>query len=241
MVFDFNIIFSVFPQLLQAAQVTLSLSFWILLVGLGLGLPIGLAHASSGPIGRLITASYMLVFRGTPPLVQLFIVYFGLAQFEAVRASVFWPVLRDAYWCAVIALGLNSAAYVATMFSGALRALPPGQSEAARALGMSWFATLVSVRAPQAFRIMLPSYGNEMVMTIKATALASTITVQDLMGRARSAVNDTYAPYEVLLSAAVIYIALTFTISRLVAWAERRVDPARHASTHASQPSLAQK
>lgn len=233
MILDFRIIADVFPALVVATHVTLSLSVFILALGLLLGLPMGLmATARNRPLSW-IAETYILIFRGTPPLVQLFVIYFGLAQFEAVRNSVFWPILRDAYWCAVIALGLNSAAYVGRMFGGALRAVPPGQTEAAQALGMSRLATLLTVRAPQAFRIMLPAYGNEVVMTLKATALASTITVQDLMGRARAAVNDTYAPYEVLISAAIIYLALTYGIGKVFGWLEHRLNPVRGAKAAA--------
>lgn len=224
---DVQIIAGVFPELLLATRVTLELTFWILVLGILIGVPMGLANTGQNRPLRWASEAYILVFRGMPPLVQLFIVYYGLGQFAFIRDSVFWPLLRDAFVCAVIALGMNSGAYVGRMFGGALRAIPKGQIEAAHALGMSSFAIFLTVRAPLAFRTMLPAYGNEVTMSLKATSLASTITVQELMGSARSAVNDTYAPYEVLISAAVIYLALTFGLSRLFGWLEIRLNPTR--------------
>ena len=227
MILDFNIIWNAIPPLLAATVTTLQLSVWILAVGLLLGIPIGILNIGNSRILRWLTEFYILIFRGTPPLVQLFIVYFGLAQFEAVRESFMWPLLRNAFWCAVIALGLNSGAYVARMFAGALKAIPVGQIEAAKALGMGPVAAFLTVRAPLAFRAMLPSYCNEVIMTVKATALASTITVQELMGRARSEVSDTYAPYEVLISTALIYLALTYSLTWAFDRLERHLNPTR--------------
>jgi len=227
MILDFQIIASVFPSLLSATKVTLALSLCILVLGVMIGIPLGLLNAGRNRVLRWLSEIYILIFRGTPPMVQLFVVYFGLSQFEAVRESFLWPVLRSAYWCAVIALGLNSGAYVARMFAGALRAIPAGQIEAAKALGLGPVASFLTIRAPLAFRTMLPAYCNEVIMTVKVTALASTITVQELMGRARSEVNDTYAPYEVLLSTAAIYLALIYGLSWFFAWLEQHLNPTR--------------
>lgn len=233
MILDFAIILDVLPALLAATLTTLLLTGCILVMRVVLGIPIGLLNIGRNPALRWLTEIYILIFRGTPPMVQLFIIYFGLSQFEAIRDSFLWPMLRSAFWCAVIALGLNSGAYVARMFAGALKAIPPGQIEAAKALGMGPVACFLTVRAPLAFRAMLPAYCNEVIMTIKATALASTITLQELMGRARSAVNDTYAPYEVLISTALIYLVLIYGLTWVFGWLERRLNPTRNAATGA--------
>lgn len=223
MAFDYSIVLESLPVLIGALLVTLKLTGCILLLGLLLALPVALANVSGNNSLYYISEFYILVFRGTPALVQLFIVYFGLSQFEFIRESFVWPVLREAFWCAVIALGMNSGAYTARMFAGALRNVPTGYVEAAQALGLSPIATFTTIKAPIAIRMILPTYGNEVILTLKATALASAITLQELMGRAELIVSETYAPYEVYISVGIIYLALTTIIGQGFAFAEKRL------------------
>ncbi len=222
---DTRIMLEAVPRLLGGMALTLELTLAVLLVGALLAVPIAMAHESRHRSLRLGARGYMLLFRGTPALVQVFIVYYGLGQFEAVRQSVFWFVLRDAFWCAVIALGLNSGAYTGRLLAGALAAVPRGQIDAARTIGLTEMGVLRWVQLPQALRLATPAYGNEVILTLKATSLASTITLLELMGTARVLVSDTFAPYEIFLMTGVVYLLLTFVITRAFGWIERRTRP----------------
>ena len=175
---------------------------------------------------RALPYGYIFFLRGTPLLVQLFLVYYGLAQFEAVRQSAFWPVLRDPYWCAVITLTLHTAAYIAEILRGAIQAIPPGEIEAARALGMSRGQALLRIILPRAARIGLPAYSNEVILMLKASALASTITLLELTGMARTIIARTYLPVEIFFAAGMFYLLIAFVLVRGFKLLERwlRVD-----------------
>jgi len=230
MILDLEIILEALPKLALASVLTLKLTVCILLLGLIIALPVGLGINSKRKSISAICEGYILIFRGTPALVQLFIVYFGLGQFEFIRDSFAWVVLRDAFWCAVIALGMNSGAYTGRMFGGALKAVPQGYIEAAQSMGMSIFSIFVTIKAPLAVRMALPAYGNEIILTLKATALASAITLQELMGKARVIASDTFAPYEAFIAAGIIYLAMTTIVGRGIAIAEERLETGNQAA-----------
>jgi polar amino acid transport system permease protein/octopine/nopaline transport system permease protein len=145
--------------------------------------------------------------------VQLFFLYYGFGQFSFIRHSVVWPLLRDPFACAVIALGLNSGAYTARILMGALAAVPKGIVEAAEALGLSRTTILSRVKAPIAIRIAIPAYANETILNLKATSLASTVTIMELTGTSKLLVSETYAPYEIFVGAGMVYLAMTFVLS----------------------------
>jgi polar amino acid transport system permease protein len=172
---------------------------------------------------RVGAYSYIFVFRGTPLLVQIFLVYYGLGQFQAVRASALWPILREPYWCAIIAFALNTGAYTAEILRGAIGAVPVGEVEAAKAFGMSRTLSLRRIILPRALRIALPAYGNEVILMLKGSALASTITLLDLTGMARTIIARTYMPVEIFLAAGLIYLAITFVFVQLFRLLERRL------------------
>lgn len=220
---DFNLMLEVMPKLWQGVGTTGRLSCLILLLAFVLAIPISFARNSNKLFLSLPANAYILFFRGTPALVQVFLVYYGLSQFSWVRTSLAWTVLRDPFWCLIIALGMNGAAYSAELFAGAMRNVSRGVVEAARALGLSWYATVRTVIFPIALRSALPAYSNEIILTIKATSLASTITILDLTGMARLEVARTYAPYEVFLTAAAIYVAITTLLTKLLKQLEQRV------------------
>ena len=155
-------------------------------------------------------------------LVQLFLVYYGLAQFEAVRASVFWPWLSSAWFCAVLAFAVNTCAYTTEIIAGALRALPAGELEAARSLGMSRSQVVRRILLPSALRRSLPAYGNEAIMMLHGTSLASIVTLLDLTGAARELNSRFYLPFEAFITAALFYLALTFVLVALFRRAEHR-------------------
>ena len=139
-------------------------------------------RVSANPVIRVLPLAYTFFFRGTPLLVQLFLFYYGLAQFEAVRESIFWPYLREAYWCALLVFALNTGAYTTEILRGAIQAVPRGEVEAAQAIGMSRALMLRRITLPIAYRIALPAYSNEIILMLKGSALASTITLLDLTG-----------------------------------------------------------
>ncbi len=227
---NFEVIFASLPKLLIGAVLTVELVSLALVVGMVLALPMALLRVSSNPLGRGFSYSYIFFFRGTPLLVQIFLVYYGLAQFEAVRESFLWPVLREAYWCAIIAFSLNTGAYTAEILRGAIQAVPPGEIEAARTVGMSTSLMYRRIVLPRAFRIALPAYGNEIILMLKGSALASTITLLDLTGMARTIIARTYMPVELFLAAGIIYLIITYGVTGLLGLVEKRLN--RHLRQH---------
>jgi arginine/ornithine transport system permease protein len=193
-------------------------------VGTGFVLSVPLAVARVSPrrwLARSVWA-YTYAVRGTPLLVQLFLVYYGLAQFEAVRASIFWPLLREAWFCAWLAFALNTTAYTTEIFAGALRATPAGELEAARAFGLSARQVYTRILLPGALRRALPQYSNEVVGMMHATSIASTVTLVDVTRVARDVYANHLLPVEAFGSAAVIYFALTFSLVGVFKGLERR-------------------
>ena len=211
------------PLFLAGFQVTLELLAVSTLVGLALAVPIALARLSSNRLLSVPATAYAYLFRGTPLLVQIFIIYYGLPQFDAVRDSAVWPLLRDPLPCALIAFSLNMAAYTGEVVRGGILAVPNGEREAALAVGMTRALALRRVILPRAFRIALPALSNEVVLQLKATSLASTVTLIDLTGVGRRLAAKTYTT-EGLYVAGTIYIALTFVIARGFRLLEARLD-----------------
>ncbi len=203
------------PRLLTGALLTLELVALATLAGFVLALGIALARLSRNPLLWLPAYGFIFFFRGTPLLVQIFLIYYGLSQFPEVRASALWPILREPYWCALIAFSLNTSAYTAEIMRGAIQAVPRGQIEAAMATGMSRLTRLRRVVLPQALRIGLPAYSNEVILLVKASSLASTITLLDLTGTARTIASVNYMPVELLSMAALIYLSINFILTRL--------------------------
>lgn len=214
------------PSFGEAAWLTLQLVGISVIAGLIFAIPLGIARSSRSFSIRALPYAYIFFFRGTPLLVQLFLVYYGLAQFEAVRQSVLWPYLRDPYWCAIITMTMHTAAYIAEIIRGAIQNVPSGEVEAARALGMSRSQALWHVILPRATRIGLPAYSNEVILMLKASALASTITLLELTGMARKIAARTYLHEEMFLTAGLIYLIIAFVLMQGFKLLERwlRVD-----------------
>ena len=214
------------PSFADAAWLTLQLVGVSVIAGLILALPLGIARSSRHLAVRALPYGYIFFFRGTPLLVQLFLVYYGAAQFDVVRQSALWPYLRDPYWCAIITMTLHTAAYIAEIIRGAIQNVPPGEVEAARALGMSRSQALWHIILPRATRIGLPAYSNEVILMLKASALASTVTLLELTGIARTMNARTYLPVEGFFTAGVIYLLITFVLIQIFKLLERwlRVD-----------------
>ncbi|MBH3341859.1 ABC transporter permease [Pseudomonas mendocina] len=223
---NWELIYKYLPKMFEGALLTVELLAVAVIAGLILALPMGIARASKRWYVRALPYGYIFFFRGTPMLVQLFLIYYGLAQFDAVRQSIFWPYLRDPYWCAVLTMTLHTAAYIAEILRGAIQAVPPGEIEAARALGMSRTQAMLHIILPRAARIGLPAYSNEVILMLKASALASTVTLLELTGMARTLNARTYVSMEFFFTAALFYLAITFILINLFKLLERwlRVD-----------------
>ena len=211
------------PKMLDGVALTLELVAIAVVAGLIVALPLGIARASRHWHVRALPSAYIFFFRGTPLLLQLFIVYYGLAQFPEVRKSALWPFLRDPYWCALATMTLHTAAYIAEILRGAIAAIPPGEIEAARALGMSRWQALLHIVMPRAARIGLPAYSNEVILMLKASALASTITLLELTGMSRTIIARTYQPVEIFLMAGVFYLLASYGLVRLFRLLEQRL------------------
>ncbi|WP_152226975.1 ABC transporter permease [Pseudomonas sp. SCB32] len=223
---DFELILKWMPKMLQGVELTLELLAIAVVAGLCLAVPLGIARASRHWYVRAVPYAYVFFFRGTPLLLQLALVYYGLAQFEAVRKSSLWPYLRDPYWCALLTMTLHTAAYIAEILRGAIHAIPVGEVEAARALGMSRRQALLHIILPRAARIALPAYSNEVILMLKASAVVYTVTLFDIMGMTRTIIARTYEAMLFFCLAGVFYLVITLVLTRVFRLVEHwlRVD-----------------
>jgi octopine/nopaline transport system permease protein len=222
---DFPFLFDTMGSLLAALPVTLALFVLSISFGAVLALLLTAMRVSGHVVLDRIARAYVFVFRGSPLLIQMFLVYYGVAQFAAVRHSFIWPIMRDPFFCAVISLALCTAAYAAEIFRGGILAVPAAQIEAARACGMSGLLLLRRIIAPIALRQALPAYSTELILMVKSTSLASILTVTEVSGVAQRIISHTYRTMEVFLCAALIYLLINFIIARLIAWLEHALSP----------------
>lgn len=220
---NWDVIIKWLPRLAEGAQLTLELVGIAVLVGLLIAIPLGMARSSRYWYVRALPFSYIFFFRGTPLLLQLFLVYYGLAQFDVIKQGPLWPYLRDPYWCALIAMTMHTSAYIAEIIRGAIQAVPPGEVEAARSLGMTRAQTMWHIILPRAARIGLPAYSNEVILMLKASSLASTITLLELTGMARTIIARTYLPVEIFFAAGLFYLVMTFILVQIFRWLERKL------------------
>ncbi|MCU1763182.1 ABC transporter permease subunit [Pseudomonas sp. 14P_8.1_Bac3] len=225
MLIDTVFLSSTLLQLLQALPMTLALFSASVIIGTLLAMLVVWLRVCHVAALRHVARGYVFLFRGSPLLIQMFLMYYGLSQFQAVRQSLFWPVLREPVTCAVIALALCTAGYMAEIFRGGLLAVPPQQVEAARATGMSGWLLARRIIIPIALRSCLPAYSTEVILMVKATSLASLVTVYEVSGVAQRIISETYRTMEVFLCAALIYLLLNFLIVRTLALIEWRLSP----------------
>jgi arginine/ornithine transport system permease protein len=233
---NWTIVAETLPAFLDGVQITLALLVISCLSGLLLSVPLSVARASDNPWLSVPVWGFTYVIRGTPLLVQLFILYYGLPQFEAVRESALWPYLRSPWFCAWAAFTINTTAYTTEMFAGAIRATPTGEVEAARALGLTRMQVFRDVFWPGAWRRALPQYGNEVVQMMHATALASTITIVEILRVARDVYTNYLVVPESFGMAAVFYLVLTILLTQGFRLLERHylrhLDPAASQTPH---------
>lgn len=202
-----------FPSLIKAVPLTVMLAVTAVTIGIVIAVFITLARMSGSAFLRWPAYAYVYVIRGTPLFLQLFFIYYGLAQLDIIRHSMLWPLFRDEYWCALLALSLNTSAYGSEIIRGGIQGVAKGQIEAALAFALSPVQRFTRIIFPQALRQMLPAYGNEVVLMIKATSIASTVTIMEVTGTARAIASETYAPVQVFIAAGLIYLALTGSLT----------------------------
>jgi arginine/ornithine transport system permease protein len=219
---NFDVMASSLPLYVGGALVTLKLLLSALAAGLVMAIPLAVLRASPNPWASRPVWLFTYIFRGTPLLVQLFVVYYGLAQFEWMRESVLWPMFSSAWFCAMLAFAINTCAYTTEIIAGAISATNHGEVEAAKAMGMSPFTLYRRILLPSALRRSLPAYSNEVIMMLHGTSLASIVTLLDITGAAREINSRYYLPFEAFITAAAFYLALTFILVWLFHRAEKR-------------------
>ena len=219
---DIDLIINSFPKLLYASIITLKLLSASLVIGLFIGLFFAILRINNNLVLGKIAYGYSYVFRGTPLLVQIFIIYYGFGQVEFVRDSIFWVILKEPYWCAIIAFALNTGAYTSEILRSAFQTIKPGFIEAGKSLGITNKIIFYKIQIPIAIRQSLPAYGNEIILMLKGTSLASTVTLMDLTGVAKYIISTTFKPIEVFIVAGSIYLFMTFIIHNLVKYLEKK-------------------
>ena len=219
---DFDLIINSFPKLLFASITTLKLLSVSLFIGLFIGLFFAILRIKNNIILGKIAYGYSYTFRGTPLLVQIFIIYYGFGQVELIRESFLWAILKEPYWCAVIAFALNTGAYTSEILRSAFQTIKPGFIEAGKSLGVPNKLIFYKIQIPIAIRQSLPAYGNEIILMLKGTSLASTVTLMDLTGVAKYIISTTFKPIEVFIIAGSIYLFFTFIIHNAIKFLEKK-------------------
>ena len=219
---DFELMINSFPKLLGAAAITLKLLSVSLIIGLFIGLLFAILRLNKNIFINRFAYGYSYLFRGTPLLVQIFIIYFGLGQIEYLRTTFLWTILKEPYWCAIIAFALNTGAYTSEILRSAFQTIKPGIIEAGKSLGISNKIIFYKIQIPIAIRQSLPAYGNEIILMMKGTSLASTVTLMDITGVAKYIISTTFKPIEVFIVAGGIYLFMTFIIHNAIKFLEKK-------------------
>ena len=220
---DLDLMINSLPKLLSATLTTLKLLSLSLIFGLIIGLIFAIMRLSKNKFVSNFSYGFSYLFRGTPLLVQIFIIYFGLGQIEYLRSTILWTILKEPYWCAIIAFSLNTGAYTSEILRSAFQTIKPGLIEAGKSLGISSKIIFYKIQIPIAIKQSLPAYGNEIILMLKGTSLASTVTLMDLTGVAKYIISTTFKPVEVFIVAGSIYLFLTFLIHNFIKFAEKRM------------------
>ena len=223
---DLELIITSFPKLLSATVVTLKLLSASLFFGLFLGLFFAILRLNKNKLISGFAYGYSYVFRGTPLLVQIFLIYFGLGNLfgnnEFLKSTFLWVILKEPYWCAIIAFSLNTGAYTSEILRSAFETIKPGIIEAGRSLGLNKMFIFTKIQIPIAIKQSLPAYGNEIILMLKGTSLASTVTLLDITGVAKFIISTTFRPIEVFIVAGSIYLFITFLVHNLIKYLEKK-------------------
>ena len=220
---DLDLMINSLPKLLSATLTTLKLLSLSLIFGLFIGLIFAIMRLSKNKPISNFSYGFSYIFRGTPLLVQIFIIYFGLGQIEYLRSTFLWTILKEPYWCAIIAFSLNTGAYTSEILRSAFQTIKPGLVEAGKSLGISNKVIFYKIQIPIAIKQSLPAYGNEIILMLKGTSLASTVTLMDLTGVAKYIISTTFKPVEVFIVAGSIYLFLTFIIHNFIKFTEKKM------------------
>ena len=227
---NFELMIETFPKLLSGLNLTIQLVTISLFIGFCLAIGLALLRLSNNTFLSFFAKTYVFYFRGTPLLVQIFLIYYGIPQFEIIRETFVWSFFKEAYWCGILALTLNTCAYSSEIIRGGIQSVAFGQIESAKSVGMSRFLLYRRIILPIAFRQALPAYGNEIILMVKATSLVSTITLMEVTGIARLIIAKTFSPVEIFIVAGLIYLTINFIVTRLVNFCEIKLTPyLRHA------------
>ncbi len=218
---DIELMANSFPKLLSATLITLKLLSLSLIVGLFIGLIFAILRLNKNIFINKFAYGYSYLFRGTPLLVQIFIIYYGLGNIEYLRTTFLWVILKEPYWCAIIAFSLNTGAYTSEILRSAFQTIKLGVIEAGKSLGIPSKIIFYKIQIPIAIRQSLPAYGNEIILMLKGTSLASTVTLMDLTGVAKYIISTTFKPIEVFIVAGGIYLFMTFVVHNLIKFLEK--------------------
>jgi len=202
--------------------ITLKLLSVSLIIGLFIGLFFAILRLNKSIFVNKFAYCYSYIFRGTNLLVHIFIIYFGLGQIEYLRSTFLWVILKEPYWCAIIAFALNTGAYTSEILRSAFQTIKPGIIEAGKSLGITSNIIFYKIQIPIAIRQSLPAYGNEIILMMKGTSLASTVTIMDLTGVAKYIISTTFKPVEVFIVAGSIYLFMTFIIHNVIKFLEKK-------------------
>ncbi len=224
---DWPLLADIAIRLARGLPTTLLLVGQSLVIGFALAVLVALMRLSQNPLLSRPAYGFIYVFRSTPLLVQLFLIYYGSGQFRPFLQDLgVWFLFRDAWFCAILALTLNTGAYTSEIIRGGIESVPHGQIEAGRAIGMSPSQVFRRITFPIAIRQALPAYGNEVILMVKASSLASTITILEITGIAKTIIAQTFRPVEVFVVAGALYLAINFVATQAIAYTERRLSPA---------------
>ena len=218
---DIDLIITSFPKLLGGALITLKLLSASMFFGIFIGLFFAILRIKNNFLSK-IAYGYSYVFRGTPLLVQIFIIYYGFAEIDLIRETFLWEAFKEPYWCAIIAFALNTGAYTSEILRSAFETIKIGYIEAGKSLGISKKLIFYKIQIPIAIKQSLPAYGNEIILMLKGTSLASTVTLMDITGIAKYIISTTFKPIEVFIVAGGIYLFMTFIIHNVIKYLEKK-------------------
>ena len=218
---DIDLIIASFPKLLGGALITLKLLSASMFFGIFIGLFFAILRIKNNFLSK-IAYGYSYVFRGTPLLFQIFIIYYGFAQIDLIRETFLWEAFKEPYWCAIIAFALNTGAYTSEILRSAFETIKIGYIEAGKSLGISKKLIFYKIQIPIAIKQSLPAYGNEIILMMKGTSLASTVTLMDITGIAKYIISTTFKPIEVFIVAGSIYLFMTFIIHNVIKFLEKK-------------------
>lgn len=223
MALDWDLIIQSMPQLIEGMKLTLLLTVISLSIGAVLSVVFAWFLVNENKLFTPLARAHVFFYRGTPMLVQIFLIYYGAGQFSEFLQSIsLWWLFKNAYFCGLLALSLNTSAYMAEIIRGGLESVPLGEIEAGQCVGLSRWQIFYRITFPRALRNVFPSLGNESILLLKSTSLTSTITLMELTGVAQKLASDTFAPIEIFIASGILYLVTVALLSLFLRWLEKR-------------------